>query len=82
MGLGTKDIIVAFYFGYWIFHNTTPFSFWWIALIYICLFIFETIIASIMKTSSEKMEEVGKDIKEITKGFEKRLSEVERKVGK
>ncbi len=72
-----KEIVVAFYFVYWIVHNSTPFSVWWIIGIYILIYIFEILITSILKKSSDKIEEKAKDIDETIEGFNNRLNKLE-----
>jgi len=77
MELTIANIIALFYFGYWIVHNSQPFSIWWLVIMYICLYILNMILISIIKCSSKVMEKAGKDIKEHISSFDKRLKKVE-----
>lgn len=76
--VGIKEILVGFFFGYWIVHDTIPFSIWWIILIYIGVFLFETILASIFKETTKKMSKTANEIKDTINGFERRLNRLEK----
>lgn len=73
------NIVAGFYFLYWIYYNQQPFSIWWLVLIYLGLYIFMGLITGIMKGSAKAIEKEGKDIKDVIKGFEKRLDKVKEK---
>lgn len=70
-------ILPIFYFAYWLIYQTNPFSLVWFVIIYIALFLFEMLIASILKGSSKIIKEKSISIDKQIKEFDRRLKVIE-----
>jgi len=77
MRLGLHTILLMFYFTYWIVHDKLPFSIYWIVGLSILIFIFETIITSILKATSKSIKKSSDKIGDIVEGFDNRLTKLE-----
>lgn len=75
--IGIKDIIVVFYFAYWLIYNQKAFPLWILVVIYIIAYLFLSFLTSIIKKSSDKIKEDALDIKDTIKRFEYRLKKLE-----
>ena len=75
--IGIKDIIVVFYFAYWLMYNQQPFSLWILIIVYVIAYLFLSFLTSIIKKSSDKIKEDALDIKDTIKRFEDRLKKLE-----
>ena len=75
--IGIKEILVGFFFLYWIVHDATPFSIWWIIIICLAMFLFESVIASILEGFSTTIKKSSIEINKLAEGFEERLNKLE-----
>lgn len=75
--IGIKDIIVVFYFAYWLIYNQKPFPLWILIIVYVIAYLFLSFLTSIIKKSSDKIKEDALDIKDTIKRFEDRLKKLE-----
>jgi F0F1-type ATP synthase membrane subunit b/b' len=80
--IGIKDIILVFYFAYWLIHNSKPFSIWILIVGYVIAYFFLSFIAAVMNKSADKIKEESKNIEATIKRFERRLENLEKDFSK
>ena len=78
MNFGITSILLLFYCGYWIVHDTQPFEVKWIVLLVVGIFFLESLLASTLKAASNKIEKESKNIEKTVPRLEKRLEKLEK----
>ena len=76
--IGMKDIILVFYFAYWLIYNSKPFSIWILIVVYVLAYLFLSFITGVINKSADKIKEESKNIETTIKGFERRLESLEK----
>lgn len=75
--IGIKDIILVFYFAYWLIYNQKPFSIWILIVVYFLAYLFLSFITGIINKSADKIEEESKNMEIKIKEFDRRLEKLE-----
>jgi F0F1-type ATP synthase membrane subunit b/b' len=73
-----KDIILVFYFAYWLIYNLKPFSIWILIIVYILASLFLAFVTGVIDKSADVIKEKSKYIETIIKEFDKRLKKLEK----
>ncbi len=75
-----KEIISIFYFTYWVYYNSQPFSFLWLVLLFVGVYIFESILGSMLEKSADKLKTEAKGMIKIVNRLEEKINKLETQI--